>query len=1125
MHRNFTYCYAQRSLMAMLWLLLPCIYSFAQRSAQPGRNVTLTNARISLGEVFNIIEKQTGVLLFFGELNVDQTVGVKFVSTPVEEALGKILPPIGLTYEYVKGNRDKIFIKSVMPTKKDTVMMTSISGVVTDEKGEPLPGATVRIKGTQVGTATKANGSFMLHRTGDKDVLVISFTGFDMAEVSVGTQANVKVQLKPGENSLGEQVVTAYGVTERKAITGAITVVKGEQIRNLPNRSFDKSLQGLVPGLLVTQGTGQPGGGVSNFVLRGIATAVDPFNGAVVRNPLIIIDGIPISQEQSQIYSRELSVPISNPLSQINPSDIESISVLKDASAIALYGARASNGVIVVTTKRGHAGKAKFSVRSQADLATRLKGKTKPLNQDEYLELLYETYKNSNPDVWTDKTIRADLLSKFPYEVRTNNDTAFLPASDWYGELYDNSALTLSNEISISGGSGQTSYYLNGEYTKQDGIIRGTGYDRKSLRFNFETYPVKSLKIGINTALSYSEQHYANSLRALEDPATIATLSPLNPVRKNSGDYIYNYYWGALTTPQANPAAASELNTNKNAAFRGITKIYGEVAFLRKFKFTSNLGLDFMQSESKEKVDPRLYDMATGAMAGRIEELSVRRANIISTNVLSFNSLFDGVHNLGLIVGHEAQMLNQKNLSVGVKGLALPYYDQINSPGVSVISRSGFINRETLLSYFSQASYAYKDKYFLSASVRTDGSSRFGDDEQFGTYWSTGGGWVLSSESFFDPLKRVLNYFKLRGSVGAAGNASSIDRFTRFDKLQATTFLNQTAVYPQSSAMPGNKDVKWERTFTWDVAFDIRLFNDRLSLTADLYERKTSDMLYVVNLPRNAGYSSILANIGRMQNKGVEVSISADLIKSKAFRWNVSGNYSTNKNRLVQANTKLAATTSGVLANQEGENFNSFYLYKWAGVNPENGKPQWYDSAGKPTSDYNLAKREFVGKPQPTGFGMLTNTFVYRNFDLSVSFYYQYGCKVYNADVLVSDGMYPYLNQDKRALNRWQKPGDIADNPQRLLNDPNAGAGLPSTRYLFDGSYIRLQDLTFSYTVPGTTIKGIHIDNIRVFVQGNNLAVWTRYPGEDPSTANVAGYTSLTYPSQRTYSFGANVNF
>ncbi|SFN88296.1 TonB-linked outer membrane protein, SusC/RagA family [Chitinophaga sp. YR627] len=1119
MHQKFTHCYAARSLMGIFCLLLPCIYSVAQKSTQPGRNVTLTSSRIALGDVFNVIEKQTGILLFFGDLNTNQTVGVKFVATPVEEALGEMLPPIGLTYEYVKGNKDKIFIKSIMPTKKDTVMMTSISGVVTDEKGEPLPGASVRVKGTNVGTATERNGSFTLRRNSEKDVLQISFMGFTMEEVAVGGRANVKVRLKQEDNSL--RVVTAYGTTEQKALTGAVTVVKGEQIQSLPNRSFDKSLQGLVPGLMVTGGTGQPGGGMSNFVLRGIATAADPQNGSTVRNPLIVIDGIPVSQDPLQLTVRSSATPISNPLSQLNPSDIESISVLKDASAISLYGSRASNGVLLVTTKKGKSGKTTVSFRHQTDISTPLMGKTKVLNQQEYLGLLRDTYLASG---YTEEMYLGDLHSKFPYKVPSAGDTLFYDADNWKNNLYKKAATTLSNEISISGGNENSNFYINLEYTKQNGVARATGYDRKSLRINFENRLSDWIKMGILSSFSYGKQDYSSTGHDATNIALVDLMSPLNPARLDNGSYILNYKWGTVISPtlQANPVAAAEYNLNRNTSYTGLGKVYAEIKLLPFCSFTSSLGTNFILTEAKEKTDPRLisddgYDVGIGSVAER----DIRRASFIFNNILRVTRSLGEKNNFNILLGQEVQMLNEKSLLVKVTGLKLPYYDQISSPGTKLQSFNGATARENLLSYFGQINYDYDNKYLLSASVRRDGSSRFGSDRKFGDYWSVGAGWVLTKESFLSDQKWI-DFLKIRGSVGAAGNASAINYSTKYDRINLVDISDGLAIYP--TTQPGNPDVQWEQTLSTDIGLEAQLFRNKLSLNVDAYKRNTSDLIYLINLPFNSGYYSVLSNIGKMQNRGIEITVSGNIIQNKNFIWRANATWSTNQNKLVRADVSESVLKTDQLANEEGRNFNSFYLPIWEGANQEDGKPMWRDGNGKATDDYSSAPRTFVGKPQPDAFGAITNTFTHKNIELSLMLYYQYGFQIYNNAFrsLNSDGENPFVNQSVDALNRWEKQGDKASNPRRYLNNIDGGTR-HSTRYLFDGDFLRVKNIRLSYRLMGEQLERVNISMLTFFLQADNLLIITKYPGQDPDNVSTVGTVNFPYPNQRNFSLGVNM--
>lgn len=1122
--------------LVMCLLLLQTGIILQAQSARAGKKVTIIANNTPIREILLKITEQTGYEFVYlnQDINEQERITGRFINHEVDDLLNKIFSGKGLSISYMgnaitlrKKNDQRITegnINKVLSRRDSTSnRMISISGYVTDPKGNALADATILVKGSKRGVSADSKGKFTISSVPDNAILIVSVVGYEPKNVSINGMINIKIQLKPIVGDLDEAVVVAYNTTTQRANTSAMTIVKGEQIQNLPHRSFDKSLQGLVPGLLVTGGTGQPGGGLSNFVLRGIATAGDYQRGGTVRNPLIVVDGIPVTQDQNQLSIDYTQTPINNPLAQLNPSDIETINVLKDAAAIALYGSRASNGVIVITTKRGKAGKSRFSFRTQTDIASRIQGKVKILNEEQYLDLLYETYLNTDPGYWTNDRIKSDLLTKFPYLVNNSGDSIFYTAQDWDKEIFSNKALTISNELSMSGGNEKNNYYLNIEYTKQDGVVKKTGYNRKSMRFNFENRPTDWVKLGINTALSYNIQNYQGALNGSAGGPVSLTMSPLNPIRLQDGALVLNYEWGNLYagTTFANPVAEASYNIYNNTAYRGLSKLYAEVVFFNYFKLSSSLGIDYLTTEAKEKIDPRLFDQNLGGTGGRIEERNARNANLITTNILRFDKGFKNKHALSILFGHEAQIITQKVLSIAVTGLKFPYYDQISSPGVNLLRQSGFTNKETLQSLFGQINYGFRNKYFLSISTRRDGSSRFGDDKRYGIYWSSGAGWVMSSERFMQNVTTVLSYLKLRGSLGAAGNAGAINAATRFDALQAGMYQGGTAVFPVTT--PGNQDVRWEQTFSWDAGIETKLFKDRIAISADFYERNTSDLLYTIQLPQSSGYYQVLANIGKMKNSGIEISLSADIIKQGDFRWNINANWSTNKNTLLKANINEAAYSTAELYNKEGQNFNSFYLRNWAGVNKENGTPQWVDSLGKLSSDYNAAKREFVGKPQPDGFGSITNSFNYKGVELSATLYYQYGYKIYNADQMINDGLNPYMNQDVRALDRWQNTGDMAANPIRTLN--NSLGGAPSTRYLNDGDHIRLQNVCLTYSFPKAITDQLHIGMLKVYLQGCNLALWSKFPGGDPNSVNIGGTIGAAYPMQKSFTAGLNVNF
>lgn len=1093
---------------------------FIQVSAKVNAQISISDRNVPITSVLAKIQQQSGYNLFYENTKFkDVKVNVNLSSVSLAEALDRVLKDQDLTYVLV----DKtIVIKEKTPSFLDRVVDAftppiDVRGNVVDEKGQPLIGATVKVKGVQQSVLTNSEGAFYLQRVDDKAILVISYVGYFDKDVAVTASLNITMEMKSAELN---EVVVAYGKTTQQALTGAVTVIKGEQIENLPIRSFDKSLQGLVPGLQITGGTGQPGGGVANMVLRGIATGTDVSFGSTVRNPLIVIDGIPVSQDNFQFSNTLNATPVTNPLAQLNPSDIETISVLKDAAAIALYGSKASNGVILVTTKRGKAGKTNFGFRHQTDVSSKLTGKTEMLNQQEYLNLLYDTYKSTNTATWTDASILADLKTKFS----TTTSGYFYPESDWFGALYTDRARTISNDISMSGGNERNIFYLNVEYTKQNGAVKGTDFDRKSLRFNFESKPANWLKLGTNTALSYNIQNYSNAEESAGGFGAAALMSPLNPVKLADGNYKLTYPFGAIGELQ-NPVAVAEYNINKNVSYRGLSKLYAEANLLKYFTFKSDFGADFMLAELKEKNDPQFYASSPSVLQPRIAERDERRANMINTNTLRFDKNFKNQHSVGILLGQEAQIIIQKQLGAEAVGTAttLPYYNQLNSPGYTTSGITGGASRQTLFSVFGQVNYGYLNKYFLSGSIRKDGSSKFGDQHQWGTYWSAGAGWIITEEKFAKIHAPWLNYMKIRGSLGAAGNSGAVDAFTRFDRLALKKLLGNNAITPSSL---GNPDIQWEETFTWDLGFEMRFLKERISFSADIYTRKTDELIYITNLPSLTGFGSVLDNIGDMKNSGTELALFGTAVRSKNFNWSLNANWSSNQNKLVKANVPLESIASGLMANEEGRNFNSFYMPIWMGVNKEDGKPQWMAASGQPTSTYSLAKKEFVGKPQPDGYGAITNAFRYKSFEFSASLYYQYGLKIYDSSSIyfLNDGFYPYVNQSKQALDYWKESGDQVSNPRRLLNNADLGFRT-STRYLFKGDYLRLQEVTFAYNFSKELLDRLHLTALRLYVQGHNLALLTKYPGPDPDNMNVGGSTGFAYPNQRSFSAGINVSF
>jgi len=999
--------------MKLTTLLL--VIALVQASAKSySQQITLHETNASFTKVISSLEKQSGYVFIYTDQGLKkQKFSVQLTNASLEQALTALFERNEITYALEGKN---VFLKrseeKAVPKTSVQLPPITVNGTVMDENNRPFPSVTVTVKGTNNQTITDTKGHFTLTNVDDKASLVFTFVGYKPKELPVKASMG-EIQLEVLQSEL-QEVNVAYGKTTLQANTSAITVISGAQIQTLPNRSFDKSLQGLVPGLLVTSGSGQPGGLPSNFVLRGIASGGQPsFNGDTYRNPLIVIDGVPVSQEPITEVGYRLQ-RVTNPMAQLNPSDIESISVLKDAAAVALYGSKASNGVILVTTKRGKAGTTQYTVRHQTDFASPLNGKIKMLNQQEYLTLLYEAYKNTDASVWTDAAILADLKTKFP----TRPDGSFYSQDDWNSGLFNKTGITVANEFSMSGGNEKSNFYLNLEYTDQKGVAKNTGYKRKSMRFNYEHRPASWIKLGINTSLSHNLQNYSDADGY--NFSTASTISPLNPIRDNVGNFIPTYEWGhnrSAGTREYNPIAGLERNKNASEAYRSLSRLSGEVSFLKYFTFNSILGADVMFNEASEKFHPSLD--VTGNL-GYLQEQNFRTTNIISTNTIRFIKKFGSLHDINFLAGQEAQIKNQKFTEIKRENLsANPDEDQLQTG--TITAAVGGRSKQTLLSYFSQLNYSFSGRYLLSGSIRRDGSSLFGDKSRFGTYWSVGSGWVVSSEPFMHNLNKIITFLKFRGSVGQSGNSAAIWDKLRFDRLQRIQIAGQTAVVP-AAGNPGNPHIKWESTFTWDLGMDLRLWNDRVALTADIYNRKTSNLIaYNINAAFTSGYTAFTDNIGDLQNKGIELSLSLQLIKAKEFKWNATVNWSKNRNVLVKAFFPSSMVFGTNLANNVGAEYNSFYLPEWAGVNPQNGRPLWIDSTGTPNENYYAAKPKIVGKAQPDGFGSLSQLFSYKNFDLSVDVYYQYGSEIYLNSSLQDDGYNPYLNQTIQALDRWQR--------------------------------------------------------------------------------------------------------
>ncbi len=982
----------------------------------------------------------------------------------------------------------------------------TITGRVTDDNGKPIAEVTVTVKETLEAVTTNEAGVFSIAVSGNARTLIFSYIGKASEEVSIGNRTAINTVLKSEEKALAEVVVVGYGSQSKKRITGAVAKIGGEEFENKPFTSVDQMLQGKVPGLFSTASSGQPGS-AQNVLIRGVGSITA---GSA---PLYVVDGIPINTGD---FSRLAPAGSTNTLAGINPNDIESVSVLKDAASASIYGSRAANGVIVITTKKGKAGKSKIRVDSELGFGSVafLSDEIKPLNRQEYFDLTREGLVNAGA---TQSQIDATLNS-----LGFNNTAN----EDWLDNV-TRQGTTQNINVSFSGGDAKTTFYTSGGYFNQKAVIIGSDFKRYSGNINIKHKANDKLSLGVNLNGSFSKQLSPFNAGAFRNPVLSGFF--LRPSQN-----AYNTDGTANNSPATfnqvyNPIGILEVDREALNTVKTVSSFTGEYNLLRNLKFTSKFGVDYLLIEEDTYRNPFFGDART--LGGQVSNFSTRVSNWIWTNTMDYHhDLLNKDIGIDVKVGYEAQKTKQYNISARGNGLpqttALPLPAPA-TPTIATATRSDF----SFESVFSVLQLNYKSKYSLSGSIRRDGSSRFGSNNRYGTFWSVGGAWNLEQEDFMKNIGFV-NALKLRASYGVNGNASIGNYDWRGTYSFASNYNLQSGSGPTIDGttllpIPGNTDLTWELNKPFDVGIDASFLKNRLSLTADYYVRTTSDLLLDDPLSGTSGYVSRRANIGEMENSGWEFSINGSPVKTKEFQWDMAFNITFNRNKV----TKLR-NNQDILAlpfiRRVGEDVQSIFTRLWAGVDPANGNPLWYVDGTKSatTSVLGNVQRAIIGSAAPKGFGSFNNTFSYKGFSLDAQFNYVYGNLLNDnwAFIMRSDGAFPQLNKIRKQLARWQKPGDVAENPKYVYNNAN-NSNAVSSRDFYKGDYIRLRDLTLSYQVPKALLTKLKMDNATFYVRGTNL--WTKaFDKEltfDPEQPANNGTNNLGVLIQRTISIGVTL--
>ena len=974
-----------------------------------------------------------------------------------------------------------------------------VTGRVTDAaNGTPLFGVSIGIKGTSTGSISDVEGKFTIQAPSKQATIVFSSVGYKPMEIVVGNQTQLSVLMVQEITQLDQIVVVGYGTQRKKDLTGSITLVSTKDMKSLALPSVSDALQGRAAGVQVIS-SGVPGSDAT-FRIRGVGTINN-------NDPLLVIDG----------------VPLSSGLNTLNMNDVESMQVLKDASATAIYGSRGANGVVIVTTKRGKGDKSHldFNYFFGMQKATNI---VKMLNAGEFASLHNDIMAN------------AGLAQNPAY-----SDPASLGAgTDWLGELF-NPAPMQNFSLSYSGNSAKTNYYVSGNYLNQEGIILNTGYKKITLQFNSDTRVFDRLKFG--NSLTFNNDTKTSGNYSIRN--TMLAL-PTQPILQVDGTYSGPVQLPIWDGDIVNPIGLAKTVNNSTLGYNLIGSIYGELEVLKDLKIKSTFGLQANFWNSRTWA-PNYHWNSSIVDDSYLFEQYNKRLTWVWDNTATYEKVI-GKHNLTLMAGMSSQESESHYLNGSIQSFASNLTQQMDN-GTKQPTLGGSTSSWSLVSYMGRVNYSYNGKYLATATLRRDGSSRFGEGNKWGVFPSGSIAWRMSEEDFMKPIT-FINSMKVRAGYGVTGN-QEIGNYSFASALQTIKYnFNNSIVNAVVPLMMPNPNVQWEEQKQANIGIDASLFKSRIEITIDAYIKNTENMLVPMAVPVSTGYSDVYVpyiNAGKMENKGIEFTVdSRNLVGD--FTWNTSFNISYNRNTVKSINDTVPMTSGSIGLNynlaliQAGHPVNEFYGFVTEGifqtpadvdnhaVQVMGNDPYNRTSAGdirfKDMNNdgvINDLDRVFTGNPNPTFIFALNNSFTYKGFDLSIFLQGVAGNKILNANRIFSEAMSVSQNQTIETLNRWTGEGTSDLMPRAIFNDPNKNTR-PSDRYVEDGSYLRIQNLTFGYTLPVAMTEKAHMSSVRVYASAKNMYTFTKYTGFDPEVG-TSGIDNNVYPVTATYSVGVNIGF
>lgn len=1023
----------------------------------------------------------------------------------------------------------------------------TITGKVTDDKGNPVPNASVMVKGTTTGTVTKPDGTYSISVPANARALVFSSVDMSATEANIGVQTEINATLIAEDRMMSEVVVTGYGTQQKKSFTGSASKIDAKKFANLMTPSIDRQLAGRATGVQVTNS-----GGLVNTPARIFVRGINSINQGT--GPLIVVDGIPI------ISGNLAGTTNSNALGDINPADIETIDVLKDGSATAIFGSRAAAGVIMITTKKGVKGRAKVTYDGYQGFSTALK-RFDLLNAQEFVTIANEKLSNAN------QPLRANMDA-----ANTN--------TDWQAQAMIDNAPIQSHTLSLQGGSDKTSYYMSLNYSNQKGIIISNYNKSYRVRLNIDHTANKYFKFGNNLTLSRQEDGDQNNGSNALSGAIASSLrllpnvSPYNP--NHISGYNINYPNGNSMNPGANTTSIDDNFTNVafttrenkfySDKYRVINNTFIEISPIKGLKLRSQFSADVFSDYSYQGYSPLHgdgYGTPTGGTNGLNFNFSQNILRYVWQNYFNYDFSFKS-HNFFLTGGHELQQQTNKSHSGTGTNISDVFFisGNIISGTAAIQSIAGNQSESGFESLFGRINYDYQGKYFVQGTIRRDGQSSLAADKRYGVFPGFSVGWRLSQENFWrnsSNLSNLFNEIKIKASYAEVGN--SLGGFPYLSTYGSRPYGNISGI---SVSAVGNPDLQWETSSKYDVGIELGILKNRFNLTADWFHNKVDGLVFAVPTPLSTGVpgNSISQNIAELENRGIELSLSGNILEKGGFRWDFNINYSKVENKVLSLYSVGGVPVpfvenGGFNIIRVGDPINIIYGNRWAGVNSANGHPLYFKADGSlvqlnlspggsiggyyvatnkddatlgAASSLAFADRDVLGVSTPTWFGAFSNTLGYKNFSLDFMFTYSGGNKIMNITRQEALMNQSFQNNGREILERWTTPGQQTNVPKLYYGQGNNinQTQIANSRFVEKGDYLRLQNVVVSYSVPAATLSKLtnnFISSFRVFVQGQNLAVWTKYSGADPDNISALGLDNAVSPQVKTISFGVSVGF